>query len=173
MEIETIYWLSETTAKKLADGWKYFSFAGGIILAIGAVIGFWANASKDEFAIRATDPERLDYWWHYQGASLVLEVKPRGGRWYPFVAVVPANERARLTNIVPGPSGRPPSAGITIGIQPVEEASNKYAGLEIQNAIDPQTSAYIYFSSPPSEIMLGQSDKKLAKIIPTPVDPKK
>lgn len=96
---------------------------------------------------------------HKQGRSLVLEIRPRAGRWYPFIVLVPASDRDLLQSVVYGPFGMPPSAS-AVSCNDVDRANlngKSYSGVRIMHAVDHLNSAYIYFTSYPTEIIFGPS----------------
>ncbi|MDZ4761228.1 MAG: toll/interleukin-1 receptor domain-containing protein [Alphaproteobacteria bacterium] len=98
--------------------------------------------------------------------KLVIELRPRSGRWHPFVVLVPAPDRAKLLNVSFGPAGKPPEVSLVLGSSEVE-ADNLYKGVTIQNPIDPLNSAYVYFSTSPTEIVFGQQGEPLWQEKPT------
>jgi hypothetical protein len=102
---------------------------------------------------------------HRRNGQLVVEVRPRTGRWHPFVGLVPVAERALLINIEHGPSGRVPDICVVFGACDVEGAPT-HAGKQFQNVVDPLNSAYITFSASPSEIVIGQRGDVLWQIRP-------
>lgn len=100
-----------------------------------------------------------------EDGRLILEVRPRAGRWHPFVAMVLASQRDRLLNVGHGPSGRPPAVSMVLGETDVE-AGGRYKGLQIENPVDPLNSAYVYFSSSPTQIVFGQRGRMLCQVAP-------
>jgi hypothetical protein len=62
---------------------------------------------------------------------LVIELRPRAGRWNPFVILVPDAQRERLLTVGFGPAGRPPAISLVLGTTEVE-AEGRYKGLQIE-----------------------------------------
>ncbi|PBB40570.1 hypothetical protein CK222_27365 [Mesorhizobium sp. WSM3866] len=86
--------------------------------------------------------------------EIIVEVRPRAGRWYPFYCFVLEQERQLLKNAFFGPSGGVPLASMT-AVSEVP-ANNGYAGLKLGHAIDAQNSAYLQFAAAPSTILFGE-----------------
>lgn len=93
----------------------------------------------------------------------IIEVRPRTGRWHPFVFFVKSEERDLLMTIGVGPSGKPPEMSMVLGRSGVE--GDGYSGLQMQSVVDSLNSAYIYCSKSPSEIMFGQRDAELIRVV--------
>ena len=100
-----------------------------------------------------------------ESGTLILELRPRAGRWHPFVILVPSSQRDRLLNVGYGPSGHPPAVSLVLGTTDVE-AEGTYRGLQIENPVDPLNSAFVYFSSSPSEVAFGQRGQELYRVAP-------
>jgi hypothetical protein len=114
-----------------------------------------AGARKElpQVVIKDVPPFHLQE--HRRNGQLILEVRPRAGRWAPFVFMVPIGERDFLVNVEHGPSGRVPEVCIIFGSCDFE-VDGAYAGKRIENPIDIFNSAYVTLSSSPSEIVVGQ-----------------
>lgn len=102
---------------------------------------------------------------HIEDGKLILELRPRAGRWHPFVVLVPSSQRDRLINVGYGPSGGPPRVSMVLGMSDVE-AGGAYNGVQIENPVDPLNSAYVYFSSSPTEVLFGQRGEELIRVAP-------
>ena len=98
--------------------------------------------------------------------KLIMELRPRAGRWYPFIVLVPNEQRARLLNVSCGPSGCPPEVSLVLGSTSIE-AEGKYSGLQIANPVDPLNSAYVYFSESPTEVVFGQRGEECFRVAPS------
>ena len=122
-----------------------------------------ANVEPPTLATKAIAPHVLVAY--QDGGRLILELRPRAGRWHPFVALVPAAQRERMLNIGHGPSGQPPNTSLVLGTTDIE-VEGLYKGLQIDNPVDPLNSAYVYFSSSPTEIIFGQRGSELTRVAP-------
>jgi hypothetical protein len=78
---------------------------------------------------------------------------------------VPSGERSRLISVGYGPSGRLPEVSVVLGEREIE-AGGKYEGIQIENPVDCLNSAYVYFSTSPTEIVFGQRDQELLRVAP-------
>jgi hypothetical protein len=94
---------------------------------------------------------------HVRDGKVLLELRPRAGRWYPFMIVVPTPEVHLLRGIEYGPSGSPPSTSVVgsnqVGIENLNGKS--YKGVRLHHAVDALNSAYVGLSAIPSEILFG------------------
>ncbi|WP_181180448.1 toll/interleukin-1 receptor domain-containing protein [Mesorhizobium sp. B1-1-7] len=93
-------------------------------------------------------------WVKNRGGQYILEVRPRAGRWYPFIFLLKEAERVLLQLGMHGPSGEPPAGSMTstAELRPHEG----YSGIEIHQAVDATMSAYLVFSGLPSQVVFGQ-----------------
>lgn len=99
---------------------------------------------------------------HVRGSHQIVEIRPRAGRWTPFVALVPEAEQEILLGIEHGPSGTPPEATLLFDTADVEAPG--YRGKRIGNVVDPLHSAYVRLSATPRELMFGQLGGELYKV---------
>lgn len=97
---------------------------------------------------------------HHQGDKVVIEIRPRAGRWYPFLAVVPIGEQDLLTSVLYGPAGRPPGGCMVSTGEVVMNQGGvpTHKGMQISHAIDPLNSAYVYLKAIPSQMIFGPTD---------------
>ncbi len=102
---------------------------------------------------------------YFQDGKLIIEIRPHGGRLHPFVLLVPTADREKLLGVATGPPGSPPNVGLVLG-QTEVEAEGKYSGLQIENPVDSVNSAYVTFSSSPSELVFGQRGSELKQVKP-------
>jgi hypothetical protein len=116
-----------------------------------------ANLRTPEVATEAAPYIIQEY---RENGAQVLEVRPRAGRWYPFMVLVPASERELLRNVAYGPAGRPPSACMvsTNEVDLRNLDGRHYKGTRIGHAVDHLNSAYVYLWARPSELLFGPSD---------------
>ncbi|KAF0182151.1 MAG: toll/interleukin-1 receptor domain-containing protein [Hyphomonadaceae bacterium] len=91
---------------------------------------------------------------HELNGKIVLEVRPRSGRWHPFIVLVPTNEIAKLGVVVPGPSGHPTGTGM-VARRDAESNDGTWKGIQTENLVDAANSAYIWLNSLPSAIQFG------------------
>ena len=124
-----------------------------------------AGARRAAPEVPAADVAPFHIQEHRRNGELVVEVRPRAGRWHPFVVMVPVAERALLLNVEHGPSGRVPEMCMVMGACDVDGAPT-HAGKQIENVVDPLNSAYVTFSASPSEIVVGQRGQELVQIRP-------
>ncbi len=160
---ETIYWLTREWADRLYTWRNGIAVGGGLILAIAGGLGYWGNLARDEFARRAADPNLFDTKEYFQDGKLIIEIRPHGGRLHPFVLLVPTADRGKLLGVATGPSGSHPNVAVVLG-QTEVQAEGKYSGLQIENPVDSINSAYVTFSSSPSELVFGQRGGELRQV---------
>jgi hypothetical protein len=124
----------------------------------------WANKVAAGARLSApqisTDVNPYIIQQHKEGDKLVVEVRLRAGRWYPFMVLVPDSDRGLLLNVVHGPFGQPPAACmVSRNDVDVQNLNGKhYKGIRIMHAVDHLNSAYIYLSAYPSEMIFGPSE---------------
>ena len=111
----------------------------------------------------ATPPHPYHVKLHKDGGGIVLEVRPRSGRWYPFMTAVSSAERAGLRLVGYGPYGELPGA-LMVSQNDFELTDNrsgqKLAGIRIHHEINNLQAGFIYLSDPtPSVIYFGQLDQ--------------
>jgi hypothetical protein len=104
--------------------------------------------------------------WSEGNGAPVYEVRPRAGRWYPFVLLVKKEERSLLRTIAHGPAGRLPRTSMVSHDGSISAENGALQGEQISNVIDPLNSAFAYFVSPPSQIVFGQRDETLFTLAP-------
>lgn len=96
---------------------------------------------------------------HSEGDKTVIEIRPRGGRWYPFWVLVPEDEFDCISRIAHGPFGKLPGATMVSRNEvKVETADQKLKGIRIHHAVDFLNSAFIYFSRRPTFVVLGEAE---------------
>lgn len=119
-------------------------------------------------AAKVVPPFHFQRWSEGNGAP-VYEVRPRAGRWHPFVVLVKKDEVSLLRLLGHGPNGRLPGAMMVLGGGSIEAGDGRYAGQQISNLVDPFNSGFAYFTSPPSEIVFGARDGPLWTVDPSKV----
>lgn len=97
--------------------------------------------------------------WHNTADGLVLEIRPRSGRWMPAFVAVPAAERERLKVAIPGPKDFPTTSGM-VHSGGGSTSDGQFVGETIFHAITSETSLYVSFSERPTEIKFGQAGEK-------------
>lgn len=100
--------------------------------------------------------------FHNGAERLILELRPRAGRWYPAVVAVPKEEQHLATAVLYGPSGQPPRgcAVTTSYFEAMDNATGSLiAGRELHHAITNDVSMYAYFSDDPSLIIFGSNEE--------------
>ena len=101
-----------------------------------------------------------------QNGKLIIEVRPRAGRWLPCLFLVPNDERDKLLSVQYAPAERLPQVTLTLGISPVQGDDGKYSGFRIEQAVDNLNSIFATLSSSPSSIVVGQQGEELIHIKP-------
>lgn len=117
----------------------------------------WATRVADAVAgvpsVKSTAPPlNFQIKWH---TPLMLEVRPRSGRWFPFAALVKTSERDRLASVIDGPYGTPPRTWMG-GEADITRNNGTLSGTKIEKAITNLNSAYIGFSKLPTSLWFGQ-----------------
>jgi hypothetical protein len=104
---------------------------------------------------------------HRTGDVVTLELRPRAGRWFPFMVLVPDGEHAMLSAVTHGPHGRPPDACMVARNDVTLENLNgkNYKGVRLQHAVDPLNSAYVQLSAIPSEILFGPEGGRVFQLL--------
>jgi hypothetical protein len=162
----TIYGLTRSWAEWL-DAWSSWVTVGGaLVLAVLAAIGSWGTVASKEFSRRETDPKLFDTKEYRDADKLVIEIHPHGAVLHPFVILVPASERSKLLNVATGPTGSPPGVAMVLGKTDIDGEGGAYKGLQIESPVDRTNSAYVYFSSDPSELLFGQRNGELHRVRP-------
>jgi hypothetical protein len=118
----------------------------------------WARRVADGLAgvssiKSAAPPLNFQETWH---SALMLEVRPRSGRWFPFAALVKTSERDCLASVVDGPYGAPPHTWFG-GVTDITANNSALSGIQIQAAITNLNSAYIGFTKLPTSLAFGQT----------------
>jgi len=108
--------------------------------------------TRPEPALRQMPP--IVSVWHKVRGEPVLEVRPRAGRWHPFVVLVPKAEAHKIAWVNPGAPNRPQKRAYQYG-KNVSSQDGDWAGFLSEDAIDALTSAYVFFSSAPTKVAAG------------------
>jgi TIR domain len=87
-------------------------------------------------------------------AQTTIELRPRAGRWAPFLAAVPKAGQSRLNIVLSGPADIVPMAGMSsIG----DFENEEFIGKVLHAAITPEMSAFISFDGGlPKVLAFGQ-----------------
>lgn len=87
---------------------------------------------------------------HHHKGNIILEIRPRSGRWRPVVAAVPASEEKALLRVLVGVRDEIPNWG---------EFMSATAGalhiVKCDEFVDPNSSAYVFSNGIPSELFFG------------------
>lgn len=87
-------------------------------------------------------------------AHNIIEVRPRAGRWAPFLAAVPKTEKSRITMILAGPSDIVQTGGMS---HYSDFENEQFVGRALHSAITPETSAFLSFNGElPTVLAFGQ-----------------
>lgn len=105
-------------------------------------------------ARRAVSPVQVT--WHLYNDKFVLEVRPRAGRWHPAYFSVNEDEKYKVTQFGPGPSGGP--SGFT-STTSSDYAANGQHIWRLSHNITPIDSMYVYFGEKPSIVYFGDGQK--------------
>lgn len=91
-----------------------------------------------------------------KGEPHTIEVRPRAGRWHPFVVAVPVAEKdAVKLNVAHGPSGQLPRACMMQHLGEFAPSSGEWVGSVFGNQATPTESFYIYCAKLPSRLLFG------------------
>jgi hypothetical protein len=85
----------------------------------------------------------------------VVEVRPRGGTWSPFIAAIPIDERESISHIMHGPIKHIPVTGVLFGCGQKVSDDGKWFVLFAQNEATPTQSYYIFCRKLPSLLIFG------------------
>ncbi|SRR5260221_1406068 len=95
--------------------------------------------------------------------GLSVEIWPRSGRWYPFLAALPLSEGEKLGLIMPSPRGITPQGGMVQTSGWLENEQIRY--MVIHHAIDCNNTAHVSLTSRPnSHLVVGQPPDQLYTI---------
>jgi hypothetical protein len=115
-----------------------------------------AGVNRSSPGERGSPPPPFTVTWH----GNTIEMRPRSGRWYPFVIAVPPSEVSLIGKIMFGPKGSVPYTGHSLSrsITKFEHQGQEYVGLISHHAVD-LTSAFVQFFQEPTFLAFGQSGK--------------
>jgi hypothetical protein len=123
----------------------------------------WAAKVADGASNRRTQTDAAPLLpYHVQlhkaaSGGTVLEVRPRSGRWYPFLAAVPAAERSSLLRVEHGPFGALPGATITsqndFTVTENQSGQVRVSGIRMSHAITNLHSAFVWLADPPPSLL--------------------
>jgi hypothetical protein len=90
--------------------------------------------------------------------SVILEVRPRAGVWYPFMAAVPPGEREQVGMAVrSGPRGQvPPIEGVVLSRGEGISDDGQWFFEQGWDPASPTNSYYLFFRTMPSRFAFGQ-----------------
>lgn len=91
--------------------------------------------------------------WHDTGDDLILEMRPRSGRWTPAVVLVEGPDRDTFKSFMVGPRDYPNMNGIYSGA-PIE--TNNVKGFGTDMLVNSETSIYASFHTKPTKVMFGE-----------------
>lgn len=88
--------------------------------------------------------------------SIAIEVRPRAGVWAPFIAAIPADEKARVDpNIMIGPRDVPTRGGMLVNCGKGLSPDGKLYYMTSGNQATPTESYYIWCKELPSTLIFG------------------
>ena len=94
-----------------------------------------------------------------RGGPHTIEIRPRAGRWHPFLVAVPAAEKdAVKLNVSHGPAGQLPAACMMVDMGEVTNKHGELVGRVFGNQATPTESFYIQCATLPSRIVFGPRD---------------
>lgn len=116
----------------------------------------WATAVRDALHGTRTEPKLVfDPIVAKFHKGDILELRPRSGRFYPCLVLVPTHEKDLLDTVDYGPSDRPPMASI-VSSSAVD--TDEWFGVQLGHAIDNLSSAYVHFKGGlPSRVIFGDN----------------
>jgi hypothetical protein len=92
---------------------------------------------------------------HKSGRAIVVEVRPRVGRWYPTLVAVPIEEQSKVSEVFFGPSGQPPSA-CAVSISELTSKDGKLHVWKLHHAATSIESVYVQCNELPRQLIFGQ-----------------
>jgi hypothetical protein len=95
-----------------------------------------------------------------QGDQIVIEARPRAGRWHPGVILVPEADWEKVEGIMQGPSGTAPSGGmISYGeIAYTANTGEKWKGYSVGHNITPINSMFLTLKAKVEHVLVGQAN---------------
>lgn len=91
--------------------------------------------------------------------NFAIELRPRGGSWSPFIAVIPIAEKEDVKpSILPGPANTPPKAGMLSFPSKGPSEDGLWWTLSANNEATPTQSYYLFCDTPPSRVIFGQAN---------------
>jgi hypothetical protein len=93
-----------------------------------------------------------------QGQSIVIEARPRAGRWHPGAILVPESDWGKVRAVMQGPSGAPPSGGmVSFGeISYTGQGGDKWKGYSVDHNITSLNSIYLTIEGRVEHVLAGQ-----------------
>ena len=125
----------------------------------------WATSVSDGIGQtqRAFQPAPVQPFVHrtYKvEGEYVLEVHPRAGNWYSASVLVLESEKKYFKEYWPGPKGKPKKYGMKEGGSCTGTSNGEnFVGETLSDHVNTQTSAYAWFSSPPSVVLIGADEE--------------
>jgi hypothetical protein len=97
--------------------------------------------------------------FHRHDGQMVLEIRPRSGRWYPGVVGVQKDGPLKVFTIMPGPSGHPTLSGM-VHKGSGQSQDGQWEFTVAHHAIDALNALYVKFDGDlKGEIMIGGGDE--------------
>ena len=100
----------------------------------------------------------------HPSGKIILELRPRAGRWYPIIAAVPTSEKGAIKFIMVEPSGHPTGTGFVPGSCEEQSSDGKWAAIVSNQQATPHESLYVWFEKLPSQLMFGSKSGPLYTI---------
>lgn len=118
---------------------------------VAAAEGRSASVSRPEVA-----PYHVQVHPGRGGEGHVIELRPRAGTWAPFIAAIPKDEKESVKpNIMHGPAGRIPSAGMLVMAGEGETPDGTMWFMTAGNQATPTQSYFLFCKEIPSKIVFG------------------
>jgi TIR domain len=90
---------------------------------------------------------------HARGSAVIIELRPRAGRWYPCIAAIPKEERHLFSAACISPRGVVPPGYVSLNVASGE--NGPYFFYRIGQEANPATSLFLEFSRQPSFLIAG------------------
>ena len=100
---------------------------------------------------------------HPQGNCIVIEARPRAGRWHPGVIMVPEADWGKVRGIMQGPAGTPPSGGmVSFGeISYNGPTGDRWKGYSVDHNITSLNSVFLTIEGNVEHVLAGQPNGQI------------
>jgi len=103
-------------------------------------------------------PYELNIHRHHSG-RVILEIRPRAGRWHPVFAAIPISEKQNKPEIYVEPSGKPTGSGMFPNSYEMSSNDHRWWIVRNNQQATPTESLYLWFDSLPTKIIFGSASE--------------